>query len=36
MVAHAWIRVGKVYVTGGNGAADGYAIVDRFRARVKK
>lgn len=36
MVAHAWIRVGKMYVTGGNGAAEGYAIVDRFRARVKK
>lgn len=36
MVAHAWIRVGKVFVTGGNGAAEGYAIVDRFKARVKK
>lgn len=36
MVAHAWIRVGKVFVTGGNGAADGFAIVDRFRARLKK
>ena len=29
MVAHAWLRVGKMYVTGGNG--DGYSIVDRFR-----
>ncbi len=36
MVAHAWIRVGKMFVTGGNGAADGYAVVDKFRARVKK
>ena len=35
MIAHAWIRVGKMYVTGGNGAADGYAVVDKFRARVK-
>lgn len=30
MVAHAWIRCGKVYVSGGNG--EGYAIVDKFRA----
>ena len=30
MVAHAWLRVGKVYVTGGNG--EGYSIVDRFKA----
>ncbi|MBR4782099.1 MAG: lasso peptide biosynthesis B2 protein [Lachnospiraceae bacterium] len=29
MVAHAWLRVGKYYVTGGNG--EGYSIVDRFR-----
>lgn len=29
MVAHAWLRVGKVYVTGGNG--EGYSIVDRFK-----
>ena len=28
MVAHAWIRCGKMYVTGGNG--DGYAVVDKF------
>lgn len=28
MVAHAWLRVGKMYVTGGNGAD--YAIVDKF------
>lgn len=28
MVAHAWLRVGKMYVTGGNGAD--YAVVDRF------
>ncbi|WP_081668221.1 lasso peptide biosynthesis B2 protein [Butyrivibrio sp. MC2013] len=32
MVAHAWVRCGKVYVTGGNG--EGYAIVDRFRSRI--
>lgn len=30
MVAHAWLRVGRLYVTGGNG--EGYAIVDRYRA----
>lgn len=30
MVAHAWIRVGSMYVTGGNG--EGYAVVDKFRA----
>ena len=35
MVAHAWIRVGRVYVTGGDGAAQGYGIVDKFRARIK-
>lgn len=29
MIAHAWIRSGQFYVTGGNG--DGYAIVARFR-----
>ena len=29
MVAHAWLRVGKMYVTGGRG--DGYSIVDKFR-----
>lgn len=30
MVAHAWLRCGKMYVTGGNGAE--YAIVDKFTA----
>lgn len=30
MVAHAWLRCGAMYVTGGNGAADGYAVVDKF------
>lgn len=35
MVAHAWIRCGKMYVTGGNGAADGYAVVEKFRAKIK-
>lgn len=29
MVAHAWLRMGEVYVTGGNG--EGYSIVDKFR-----
>ena len=36
MMAHSWIRVGKAFITGGNGVADGYAIVDKFRARVQK
>ncbi|MBR4146144.1 MAG: lasso peptide biosynthesis B2 protein [Lachnospiraceae bacterium] len=30
MVAHAWLRVGKMYVTGGNG--EGYSVVDKFQA----
>lgn len=30
MVAHAWIRCGRMYVSGGNG--EGYAMVDKFRA----
>lgn len=30
MVAHAWLRCGKMYVTGGNGSD--YAIVDKFMA----
>lgn len=30
MVAHAWIRTGELYVTGGNG--EGYAVVATFRA----
>lgn len=34
MVAHAWIRCGRAYVTGGNGEKAGYAIVDKFRARI--
>lgn len=29
MVAHAWLRVGTIYVTGGNG--EQYSIVDKFR-----
>lgn len=29
MIAHAWLRSGQLYVTGGNG--EGYAIVARFR-----
>lgn len=29
MVAHAWLRCGEHYVTGGNG--EKYAIVDKFR-----
>lgn len=28
MIAHAWLRVGEYYVTGGNG--NGYAVVDKF------
>ncbi len=34
MSAHAWLRCGHMYVTGGTGK--GFAIVDRFRAKVKK
>lgn len=30
MIAHAWLRCGKMYVTGGNGKE--YAMVDKFRA----
>lgn len=30
MVAHAWLRVGEMYVTGGDGT--GYAIVSKFLA----
>lgn len=30
MVAHAWLRCGKMYVTGGDGT--GYSIVDKFCA----
>lgn len=30
MVAHAWLRCGELYITGGNGVADGYAVVDKF------
>lgn len=30
MVAHAWLRVGGIYVSGGNG--EGYSVVDRFKA----
>ena len=28
MIAHAWLRCGEAYVTGGNG--EGYAVVDKF------
>ena len=28
MVAHAWLRCGELYVTGGNG--EGYAVVSKF------
>lgn len=28
MVAHAWLRCGKYYVTGGDGS--GYSVVDKF------
>lgn len=30
MVAHAWLRCGEMYVTGGNG--EGYGIVSKFSA----
>ena len=30
MVAHAWLRVGKMFVAGGDG--DGYSVVDKFCA----
>lgn len=30
MLAHAWLRVGSLYVTGGNG--EGYAMVAKYRA----
>lgn len=30
MIAHAWLRCGKMYVTGGDGS--GYAVVDMFDA----
>ncbi|MCR5755056.1 MAG: lasso peptide biosynthesis B2 protein [Acetatifactor sp.] len=30
MIAHAWLRCGEVYVTGGDGS--GYAMVDKFYA----
>ena len=29
MIAHAWLRCGKAYVTGGDGS--GYAVVAKFR-----
>ena len=32
MVAHAWLRLGRFYVTGGNGSADGYGVVAKFLA----
>jgi hypothetical protein len=28
MVAHAWLRCGRIYLTGGNG--EGYTVVTRF------
>ncbi len=36
IVAHAWLRCGEAYVTGGNGAAAGYAIVEKFRAGIRR
>lgn len=32
MIAHAWLRSGRMYVTGGDGR--GLAVVDKFKARV--
>lgn len=29
MVAHAWIRCGRMYVSGGSG--EDYSVVDKFR-----
>ena len=34
LIAHAWIRCGRMFVTGGDGRADGYAIVEKFKARL--
>ncbi len=36
MIAHAWVRCGKAYVTGGNGSVEGYAVVEKFRAKIGK
>lgn len=36
MVAHAWIRCGKTFVTGGNGAEEGFAVVEKFRAGINR
>ena len=36
MIAHAWIRCGKAFVTGGDGVANGYAVVEKFRAGIGK
>ena len=33
MVAHAWLRCGEKYVTGGNGVKNGYAMVDKFLSK---
>ena len=33
MVAHAWLRAGRMYVTGGDGS--GYAVVDKFKAKIR-
>ena len=33
IIAHAWLRSGRMYVTGGDGS--GLAVVDKFKARVK-
>ena len=32
MVAHAWLRLGRYYVTGENGVANGYGVVAKFLA----
>jgi len=31
MVAHSWLRCGEYFITGGDGAADGYGVVEKFR-----
>lgn len=32
MIAHAWLRCGEMFVTGGNGEAEGFAVVEKFRS----
>ena len=34
MVAHAWLRCGELFVTGGNG--EGYAVVSRYASKTSE